>query len=212
MPIVDAARALCHPNSVSDEHDYLKIDRADDGARNAATRLPDDERIQIRSIWICEVYTPDESARLLDAVVSLGWNSQREPFSTPLAEWLKSARRSALPGAWFPLNTIGKVSTPFGSSFAAELPDEFDSAVGAFCQTLASVTVLTLQFILRDSRRSDPVPVAAVQMPRPGVRVIRRSADPDPQRLQQHGRRALLLPLSSSPPVLLFQKCGLYAL
>jgi hypothetical protein len=122
---------------------------------NALSTPPKEERIELHSIWLAEVYPPSTVVQLIDGLEHLGWGSDlgRAMGETNLAAWVASSRAQGIGGSWA---NIGVVTRPgkarfLGPTRETVLPDGVDYALGSLSTLTPSMTVLTMQFVLQDS-------------------------------------------------------------
>lgn len=122
---------------------------------NRNTTPPEDECIEIHSIWVAECYAPSHTDDLLSSIKELGWDQEKitDFFTGGVTGWLEEGRRSPFGGSWLNLSVIVK---PGQKSFigtdlkVAELPVGVDYAQGYAFNVLSSLTIITIQFVLTD--------------------------------------------------------------
>ena len=122
---------------------------------NRNTTPPEDERIEIHSIWVAECYAPSHTDDLLSGIRGLGWDQEKitDFFTGGVTGWLEEGRKSPFGGSWLNLNIIERPGQKrfVGTDLkVAELPTEVDYAQGYAFNVLSSLTIITIQFILTD--------------------------------------------------------------
>jgi hypothetical protein len=122
---------------------------------NRNTTPPDDERIEVHSVWVAECYAPSHTASLMAGIRGLGWDQERvtDFFKGGVSGWLNEGRKSPYGGAYLNLSPIERPGQRrfIGPEIrVADLPDSVDYARGYAFNILSSLTIITLQFVLTD--------------------------------------------------------------
>ena len=123
------------------------IHERSDPRDNEESLPPPNENINIRCIWIIEIYPPNYIENLYACIENLGWNSPYE--QTPhhnVVNWIKQNRQSSF-GAGLNLNYIQREKMS-NMDRTAPFPECFDGAFGTIMQIIPSATILMLQFIV----------------------------------------------------------------
>lgn len=126
-----------------------------DPEKNRDTAPPDDERIEVHSVWVAECYAPSHTASLLSGIRKLGWDQESvtDFFEGGVTGWLEEGRGDPFGGSSLNLSIIERPGQKrfIGSDYrVAELPDGVDHARGYAFNVLSSLTIITIQFVLTD--------------------------------------------------------------
>lgn len=134
--------------------EFLRYQREEvDPEENRMTSPPEDERIEVRCIWLTEFYAPSHVPTLLSGLEKLGWRGRGGIREESLADLLRQERtrqfgRSA--------QIIGPVVRPDEERWSylperpeTDLPDVVDYAFGSLYIVSSSLTALTMQFVLK---------------------------------------------------------------
>lgn len=122
---------------------------------NRKTTPPDDEHIEVHSVWVAECYAPSHTASLMSGIKKLGWDQERvtDFFKGGVSGWLNKGRVAPYGGSYLNLGLIqrsGKKRFIGSEVRVTELPDGVDYARGYAFNVLSSLTIITLQFVLTD--------------------------------------------------------------
>jgi hypothetical protein len=116
---------------------------------NARSRLPDDESVEVPSVWVVELYSPSTLLGLLDGIARLRWEHGRTSGDS-LMKWINDVRNGRQAG-W---TTLGQISPPDDAHIMTErtavLPPGVKAAVGALMSITPSITALAMTFLLDD--------------------------------------------------------------
>lgn len=96
----------------------LAIWQRRDDEENKRSSPPDDERIQLHSLSVAEIYTPSHVEKLLSGLKSLGWHQDESlgRGKNPVL-WIQRNRETSLGGGWLNLGPIQRPGEKnFGSS------------------------------------------------------------------------------------------------
>jgi len=128
---------------------------ARDDEDNERTTPPDDEHIELHSVWIAEVYPPSSSKALGDALRRLPRGGIVR--DQDLVDDVARARRYPLGGWWWNLgvfyNKAGDRRVP--GSDAIELPPQVDHLLLTMYLVTPSLACAVGQFVLNDSAASN---------------------------------------------------------
>jgi len=135
--------------SLSHHHNEL------DPAESKNTSLPKDEKIEIQSIWITEMYPPSKIDALVGSLKRLGWDKAdgRLQRGNDLVDWIKKSRSLGNRNSW---NNAGVVLRAGDNRFSysdvrrAKLPEGIDYGYISLRTVTSSLTLLTIQFVLKD--------------------------------------------------------------
>jgi hypothetical protein len=120
-----------------------------DPDENQATKLPNNERLEIPGVWAVELYTPSTVAGLLDGIRGLGWeygNFQDESLS----KWMNDVRNGRTAG-WKRLGLVSPRNNPhFMRDRTANLPPIAAGALPTLRSITPSITALVICFMLTD--------------------------------------------------------------
>lgn len=120
-----------------------------DDETNLIGCLPDDENVQVPAIWVAELYTPSNVAKLLRSISDLGWEHGRTRDDS-LLKWMSEVRQGRRAG-W---TNLGPVSPPSETRFIRErtavLPEGVRVAMPVLMSLTPSITALVTAFLLDD--------------------------------------------------------------
>lgn len=118
-----------------------------DPEENEATRLPTDEHVRIKCVWVVEAYPPSHINNLLQGFKELNWDKGRFSRET-LTSNIDYHRKTGRAG----VNNLGLISSgPTKWMFRdrlSEFPSGIDFARASLYHILPSTTVLMVQFVL----------------------------------------------------------------
>lgn len=126
--------------------DYLRNET--DKKRNENGRLPEDEGVQLATIWVVELYTPSQIEGLKRGISRLGWEHGRSSTESILA-WAADARRGD-GGAWMSLGMVTSKRN-FVAERRAELPHGVHAALPVLMSLTPSITALIIPFMMDDA-------------------------------------------------------------
>lgn len=125
-----------------------------------STTPPANEDLRIRSVWITEAYPPSLVNSLINSLKRLGWDkdSRRLSDDASLTDWIRQSRTSGSFSSW---NNAGVILRhdderfPLGDNrHKAKLPDCVDYGYLSIHNATSSLTLITVNFILKDPAAS----------------------------------------------------------
>jgi hypothetical protein len=123
-----------------------------DEEENIASTPPDNENIEIHSVWLAECYPPSMIDSLITSLRGLGWcdsTSARFTHRDTADKWIQQYHGSPTGGAWLNLGLIAsKSSSMHGVDHWAELPDVVDHLLLEIHIPLPGLVVLLFHFIM----------------------------------------------------------------
>lgn len=123
--------------------------RSLDPERNRRSRMPDDESVKLRAIWVSEAFPPSRLAGLVNGLESLGVG--RRPGRDSVADFVRRSRSSPGGGATRNLGFFTRRGQGDGiDPVYAELPEFVKWARGWLENVTPSLTVITIQFDIGD--------------------------------------------------------------
>jgi hypothetical protein len=136
------------PTFAYDKDYSLKSDQED----NERSRLADNQDVELRCIWVCEVFGPRDIANLYDGLRSLRWDAHHINNNRSPIEWVKNQRQYGRRG-YFNLGwvTREKPSLPSSMLLTGPVPSEFSSLIAQIHQISPSLTCLLIGFLVSES-------------------------------------------------------------
>ena len=137
------------------EKESLKWSHERDPEKNAKTRPPEDEQIQLHCLWAVEFYTPMHTEDLASAFVRLGWNNEEvfDSGKNPIA-WMESLRTRQHGEGW---NNLGVLIPPnskntmwFSRASRIKLPEHVEYATAHMFNHSPSITCIVIGFIFEE--------------------------------------------------------------
>lgn len=140
------------PNLFPSYERDAEYERSSDRASNERSRVPEDTDLNVRAVWGVEVFGPNESGQLYEALNRLNWSSGslRGRGGDALA-WVQQQRLYGNAGNY----NVGLVVRPgqhrrfLGVSNQAEIPDWVDHLLVRIHQICPSVTCVVVCFVLK---------------------------------------------------------------
>lgn len=154
---------------------------------NDESRLPDDEAVNVQSIWVAEIYTPSKVPGLLRSLNRLGWDKGDSRGSLEeynVSDWVRSGRASSFGGAWMNLSAIVRPGEGWIHSREAPLPSGVKFATAGLHSLTPSITVACFQFVLDEEKRTDLTRVLRRDFHSRIERTKRGYRFPDPKNLK----------------------------
>lgn len=124
---------------------------------NAAAKVPEDEELRLRVIWVTELYGPAEIEQLYQRLERLKWSSGMGKSNGAL-HWVREQRdHGSRGGSWYNVGIVvgQKEAHQFLSpDNKASLPEEVEYMLVQVRQTTPSLTCIVAGFVLKESAAS----------------------------------------------------------
>lgn len=113
-----------------------------DFKENKETKIPENEKVNFRCLWVFEIYTPNYINNLIDGIDKIEWESPDIEEELPLI--IKKIRE----GNSYNWYNLGRIDTL--KSESCKLPKHVDFAFGGIFQYMPSISILSVQFVFND--------------------------------------------------------------
>lgn len=155
---------------------------------NAASRPPPEEKVELHSIWVADVFTPSFVGPLLDGLHHLGWDTGDSIAIEDLdvAEWVIKSRSSAFGGGWINLGNLARPGdTAYFGVRRAPLPEGVRFGSATMHSPVPSLTVCVVEFRLDDPKRDAIQAVLDTDFQSQVTKIGRRTQFHTPKNLKQ---------------------------
>src|SRR5258706_7691407 len=121
-----------------------------DEEENAATQIPEGERVEVPCIWVIEAFPPSLIENLKIGAERLGWDKENTFLNDDFIEAVQSMRESERGGGWL---NLGFITSPAQKTFPfagrqAQLPNGIRSIHVTLAQEMPSITMLCCCFMM----------------------------------------------------------------
>lgn len=155
---------------------------------NAESRPPDEEHVELHSIWVAEVYTPSLVGPLLNGLHDLDWDTGVSIAIEDLdvAEWVVQSRSSAFGGGWLNLGSLARPGdTAYFGVRRAPLPEGVTFGSATMHSPVPSLTVCVVEFRLDEAKRDAIQAVLDTDFQSKVTKIGRRTQFHTPKNLKQ---------------------------
>lgn len=126
-----------------------------DAKENERTSPPPDERVEVHSIWMVEVFPPSLSGRLGKALRKLPSGGIYRPPDEDLADEVARARRHPMGGGWWNFGVYDNaLRDPRPATGRIDLSPSMDHLFLTMCLLTPSLACVVGQFVLTDEAAS----------------------------------------------------------
>jgi hypothetical protein len=140
------------PNFIPAPYSDRTYQQASDKKANEESRVNDGEEFRVRAVWGVELFGPNESDRLYEALRVLGWSAGFGAAEDGALTWVQQ-QRSYGHGGTYNVGVVTQNSNTqkfLGVQNRASLPEDVEYLLVSFHQIVPTVTCVVVCFVLKE--------------------------------------------------------------